>query len=234
MAARLLSPEPETVQAAKTELASVSPAVSDATARALARRLRARDFDAVAVCKLLGDARPPRFSPTAVRKLMLALMAAERAGGGLGDAAGRAFTTFMVKGHDPDHLRKVQEARGSGSTSLVRRVLSVATRLWVWVVFAVLVMMVLASVEMRTLSWSQALLGVMLGAAAMVCIDAFVRRCPRCRAWLAGHLLSIVQDGTRERTSVVSTSQGSASVTETFNTHRLDWKCVFCQHRWHT
>jgi hypothetical protein len=233
LAARLLSPEPETVRAAKGELASVSLAAGDATAGALAHRLRARGADAVAVCKLLGDPTPPRFSPTAVRKLMLALKTAERAGGDLGDAA-RGASTFVLHGHDPDHLRKLQEARGRRSTSLVRRILSVATRIWVWVAFGMLVIMVLASVDMGALSWSQALVGLMFVAAAMVCIDAFVRRCPSCRAWLAGHLLSIVQDGTRQTTSVISTSQGHVSVTETMNTHRRDWQCVFCQHRWHT
>jgi hypothetical protein len=231
---RLLSTDGDCVERTITELARVSTRARELTARELARRLRVGGPDALLVCRLLGRERPPRFTPSGVRRLMLALDTAERAGGPLAHAATHAAMRIAVHGHDFEHLEKVQRDRGEGSTHLARRILSVGGRVWVWVTSFFIGMSVAILYSMDVLSAWGAALASSAAVAAMVGVDAILRRCPSCRAWLAGHLLSIVQDGTRTTRSVISTAGGTVEVSETVNTHRHDWSCVFCKHRWHT
>jgi hypothetical protein len=117
---------------------------------------------------------------------------------------------FMMRGPDSAYDEKRIRSRPAGSTSMVRRVISVARSLWVIVVLALVLLFALAWLS----SGGEPLVVIPLVlaiVALIVGIDGYRRTCPSCRMILGA-----------ERLSIVSNEYG----------HLIKWRCVGCQHRW--
>ena len=231
LAASLASAEQGVSDAAVKTLRTAPPSLSDAAAKALAKILRAGGDDAERVCRALADPKAPQFGGKSWHRLFKALMKAQEAGGALGKAASLAMQGFVMRGPDPKYVEKLRKHRPPASANPVFRVLSVAKRIWVWVTFPFGAFFILALTSMSQTSNGVAAIGVGAFLLLLVIIDSFLRRCPSCKALLAGQLLSIVTDGSY--TSSVQVSPGRYA-DQTTNTHRRDWRCVSCGHRWHT
>lgn len=223
LALALISEEPERAEMARKALRDAPPKVTDAAAEALCEHLK-NSGRSKATARALSHKQAPRFGIESHTRLMMALTEA-----GHNDAV----LKWMQHGDDPNYLEKAEDAKPPLGTNLLRRIASVATRAWVIVVFGLPALF--GGVWMFTEPTRAPVIAGGLAALGFVCVvlDAFMRRCPSCGKLLAGQLLSIVRDGSYTTTDAVETTSGTTAYVEsTVHTHKHNWRCVFCQHKW--
>lgn len=147
-----------------------------------------------------------------------------------------AAVAVSSRGADGQYVRKLQQSRANGSPHPVLRILSVAKQ--IWVIGLVLLVGLVGLVVVPTDLYDPTMLptiaaGLGIVAVLIVVIDAFKRRCPKCRTLLAGDVISIVRTGSWTNYDKVTTSSGgSAHVGHTVHTHGTTWRCVHCGARW--
>jgi len=234
--AESIASEDEALAAAGLEeLRSAPPSVLDEVARRLEATLAAGGPEAARACAQLARGGARRFGGEAWQRLMRALTEAQAAGV---PGAQTAFQSVVMHGPDPEHVRKLREERASRPVGPVRQLLSVASRIWVWVALpmaCVLLGVAGAAVEPTGYSLLPLAIGVPVTLVSFVALDAFLRRCPRCRLWLGGRLLALVKTGTStESVHVQAASGGTETVQRSVSTFRRDWRCVRCGHAWST
>ncbi len=200
-------------QAAVAALHDESPIAAEGAARVLARLLKQRGPEAERICLALTSAPAhPRFGGRAFSRLLVAFGAASRAGGTLGPAAEAASQALYTRGLDHDYVKRLARARAEQTPSSARQLLSVFTRVWVMAVYyipAFFLFLAILAMPSHRLDLTIAFLSFTL---LIFAIDAWLRRCSGCRRFLAGQLLSFVQD-----------QYGYVDKT---------WKCIHCGHRW--
>ncbi|HLT36596.1 MAG TPA: hypothetical protein VK034_09925 [Enhygromyxa sp.] len=203
------------------------PKVTDRVAKLLVRTVERGGPDADAICVALTRKDFPRFGPQSYSRLMVGLQLAGRIDASL------AVTT---RGPDGQYRRKLEESRANGSTNPALRVLSVAKQIWVIMLFMLVGLGLLVTIpSVRSDPSLIPLLGAGLGVLVVlvIIIDAFKRRCRKCRKLLAGDVLSIVRTGSYTSYDMVTTtSGGTAQVDKEVHTHSTTWGCVHCGHRW--
>lgn len=210
----------EAIKTLKTAL----PPVTDRVAKLLVKTVRRGGPPADAICTALVRKDFPRFGPLSYSKLIVGLQYANR------PAASLAVST---RGPDGKYLAKVQESRANGSTHPALRILSVAKQIWVIMLFGLILMIAIPSAFIDPTIVP--MLGAGLGILALltIIIDAFKRRCRKCRKLLAGDVISIVRTGSYTAYDTVETGSGStARVGREVHTHATTWRCVHCGHRW--
>jgi hypothetical protein len=214
LAEDLISDDKGVASSAQRELRTAAPLVSDAAAKVLVRYLRGGGPKAQHVCRALADADAPSFGGKSWSRLFKAFtkLTGSKDSSPLAQAA---MQRVVSRGPDQGYQRRREEAAAaSTSTSLPRRILSVMTRAWVIVVLGIPALFGVILIATTPSLRIHAILALLSLAAVVVVIDAFTRRCPRCRKLLAGKRLSIVSDN--------------------YGGHVLSWSCVFCDHRWKT
>lgn len=235
LAEALISEDPAVARGAQQELQRTTPRASDAAARHLIRLLKAGGPTALAVCRALASSKAPRFGPGSWMKLFLALNAAAERRGGPGQLAAQASQNVSLRGPAGGWLKRIQDSRPPRPTHLPYRVWSVATQIWVWVVFGLPALFVISMMWEGAVEARYGGTGLVVFAIVVIAIDAFKRRCPSCRRLLAGDLLSIERTGSYENSHAVQTSSGAtAHINSTIHTHGMTWRCSFCRHRWST
>lgn len=235
LAEALISEDSAAAEAARQELQRTTPRASDAAARHLIRMVNGDGPTALAVCRALADSKAPRFGPASWTKLFLALAAAAERRGGPGPLAAQASQNVYRRGAAGGWLKRIQNARPPRPTHLPYRVWSVATQIWVWVVFGLPAAFVLWMMWGGAIDARYGGAGLVGFALVVIAIDAFKRRCPSCRRFLAGDLLSIQRTGSYENSHAVETTSGAvAHVGSTVHIHGMTWRCAFCRRKWST
>lgn len=206
-----VSDNTQDAKAACQLLANAPPQVTDPAARHLVKILKGGGPRAAAACEALMDKAAPQFGPHSYAKLLVALQRASEKGT-------QAASGVRLKA--PSHAsyrRKLEQARPPGSTLLPLRIASGFKQPWVLTVLLFSLVfggVALSSGGQAAFYGGGALTAVLV---AVVAADAFVRRCPSCRALWAASLRSRVSGGDGSR------KESSAS-----------WQCVFCKHGWKT
>jgi hypothetical protein len=215
----------EAVAALKT----APPKVTDRVAKLLVQRVKRGGADADAICVALIRKDFPRFGPQSFSRLIVGLQLAGRTD---------ASVAVSMRGPDGQYLRKMEESRANGSTHPALRVLSVAKQIWVIMLFLPVGLgLLVAMPSVRSDPSLVPLLGAGLGVLVVlvIIIDAFKRRCRKCRKLLAGDTLRVVRTGSyTSYDSVATTSGGTTQVGKEVHTHSTTWGCVHCGHRWTT
>lgn len=214
LADELIAGDGAVVKQAKAELRGAHTKVSDAAAKQLARYVRGRGPKAEAVCRVLAHNDAPRFGGRGWAKLFRALLRASSKPG-LESLAQGALANNLMHGPAKSWLKRKQaEREAEASTNLLWRALSVFKRAWVIVVFGMPALFYVILLLTQPSIWLYPTIGMVVLALFCIAVDAYLRRCPRCRKALAGKLLSIVGDN--------------------YGGHTLSWSCVFCKRRWKT
>ena len=213
LAAQLLRSKEDALQA-RAELTAAPRAVSDRVARLLAAELRAGKVQPV--IRALDAVGPVWFERSRVR-LLLAL----RDKLAMGHTVMRAYTAIanQTSRHDP------------GGTAT--RLASVFTRAWVIAVFAPILL--LGTIFLFTgPSRLRIATAIVLAACVPLAlgIDAWLRRCPTCRRFLAGVDTGLRQTGSDTHSVVVTTPTGSAHIDQTHSSYAQRWRCAHCAHTW--
>jgi hypothetical protein len=213
LAAELISGEATRVEASLAELAEAPPIVTDAAAGAIAKYLREGGANARAICQVYIANPPPRFGGGSFHKVSRAFVAASSVDG-LGHLVEQAMASHVTLGSDAKYLGKVSKAKSKGgSTGLPLRVLSVFKRPWVIAVFW-LPVLTFGIAGLATAGDARPVVGAaILGFAVLVvALDAYLRRCPSCKRWLAGRPHHVVRDQ--------------------YDFHVTTLGCVFCMRQW--
>ena len=188
LATALVEGNAEARAQARETLREAPPKVTDAVAKQLVGVLRKGGDQARACADALYDRKGPRFGELAHTKLSLALQRA-----GTRDPDAGTQHAFVSRGRDGQYWRKLEDSRPPGNPHPVARVLSVTRSWWTWPVFgmalAILIPMIAGGGTGRTVGAS-----VLVGMIAVaIVLDAFRRRCPRCRKLLGADLLSRIR-----------------------------------------
>lgn len=202
------------VVAARDELERAPKAVSDRVAKLLAVEVRGpRKSDTMRVLRELG----PVWFASGKRRLISAVLRAMD-----GPEAMRTVA----------HLEGLPPRPSPGGRSLGARLASVFVRAWV---LAVLGPALLIAIPVFALSApTRAVIAIGTGVASVlaVSIDAFLRRCPRCRKLLAGVVESIHAAGSYTTSVLVDSSAGSARIDQTRTSYAHRFRCAHCDHVW--
>lgn len=200
---------------AQAELARAPKSVSDGVAKMLVKELRgARSSQVIRLVQTLG----PVWFEGGRRRILVALLEVM---------------------HDRETMRAVAyverlPARSDpGSKSLAARIASVFARSWTIAVFApsLVVALPIFFVGGATLRVGIAI-GFGVAALLAVTIDAFVRRCPKCRTLLGGVVTGLRAAGSYTDSVMVDTSAGPARIDQTRTTWATRLRCAHCDHEW--
>jgi hypothetical protein len=212
LAADLISGDAAKVTASLHELRNAGPVVTDAAAGAISGYLHGRGAQARAVCEVYVAHDPPKFGGSSHNKILRAFVRASEVEA-LAPLAERAMSVHVTQGIDARYLEKRDRVKASGSPkSLPMRLLSVFMRAWVIVAFGFPALF--AIIALFTVPGARLIIGSALVAYALlvVAIDAYLRRCPSCRRWLAGTFLHVIRDE--------------------YDFHVTSWSCTFCKRGW--
>lgn len=212
LAAELVSGSAARVKASLDELSNAPPIVTDAAAGAIAAYLRGGGANARAICEVYIANPPPRFGGASFHKILRAFTAASSSDG-LAHLAEQAMAAHVTLGSDAKYLGKVSKEKATAaSAGLGLRILSVFKRPWVIAVFWLPVLF--GVVLLATARDARPIVGGAIGGLAVlvVVLDAYFRRCPSCKRWLAGRPHHVVRDQ--------------------YDFHVTTFGCVFCKHTW--
>lgn len=221
LAARLVRTAEENgpdADAARSELADVSQAISNLIADDLVRRMA---VDPLSVCAVFSNHVRPFWFASSRDKLIAGLnRTAER------EPLVGSFSIILRT----MPIRKA-EIENAGP---MRRLLSVLAR--PWVIAFVLVPAACAAVGVvlvEGLLLRVALAGVTaLLLALAFAVDSHLRRCPSCRRLLAGMPTAAIHTGSHTESVAVTTTTGASYVDRRVDSYDTIWRCVHCRHRW--
>lgn len=206
LAEALISGSREAIEEHLRELSGAPRPVRDAVGREFAAYLKRGGAMARAVCTLYVEHTPPRFQGSVHDKLRSAFVKATA------DPETRSLAerALAVLGGE----KRTATGKSGAGKSLPARILLVFTRAWVIVVFwlpALFAIALIVSEPGARVIAASALAGA---AVLVIALEAFLRRCPSCRRWLAGIFLRVVRDQ--------------------YDSHVTSWRCTHCSHHWQT